>query len=56
MTNRNKRRHTLSLPFDQSGPNSGSARASMADMWMATGGIVRANWLASLSGQRRFGA
>ncbi len=27
----------LSLPFNQSGPNSGSAQSSMADMWIATG-------------------
>ncbi len=28
---------TLSLPFNQSGPNPGSAQSSMADMWIATG-------------------
>jgi len=27
----------LSLPFNHSGPNSGSAQSSMADMWIATG-------------------
>ncbi len=28
---------TLSLPFNHSGPNSGSAQSYMADMWIATG-------------------
>ncbi len=29
--------YILSLPFNQSGPNSGSAQSYMADMWIATG-------------------